>query len=126
MLVLSELRRVRDKDHLRYVAAQPCILCSRSPADAHHIRFAQPRALGAKVSDEFTVPLCRDHHRELHNSGNEIAWCHYMGIDPLPVAKRLWDESHEGSGTDQDGGKHWCTIEPTDDGSCVAFAGASV
>ena len=38
-----------------------------------HARFAQPKAFGAKVSDEFTVPLCRDHHRELHNNGNERA-----------------------------------------------------
>ena len=36
------------------------------PTEAHHIRFAQPRALGRKVSDEYTVPVCRLHHRELH------------------------------------------------------------
>ena len=38
------------------------------------MRFAQPRALGLKVSDEFTVPLCRGHHRQLHQAGNEVAW----------------------------------------------------
>jgi hypothetical protein len=93
-LALSELRRLRDKDHLAYVASQPCIICNRILADAHHVRFAQPKAFGSKVSDEFTVPLCRDHHRELHNNGNERAWWHDMGMDPLAVAKRLWDESH--------------------------------
>jgi hypothetical protein len=93
-LALSEPRRLRDKDHLRYVASQPCIVCNRILAEAHHVRFAQPKALGIKVSDEFTMPLCRDHHRELHNNGNERAWWHDMGIDPLPVAKRLWEESH--------------------------------
>jgi hypothetical protein len=36
-----------------------------------HLRFAQPRGLGQKVSDEFTVPLCREHHRELHRAGKE-------------------------------------------------------
>jgi Rad52/22 family double-strand break repair protein len=92
-LTLSEPRRVRDKDHLRHVASQSCILCNRILADAHHLRFAQPKAFGAKVSDEFTVPLCRDHHRELHSNGNERAWWHDMGVDPLPVAKRLWEES---------------------------------
>ena len=35
-------------------------------SEAHHIRFAQPRALGRKVSDEYMVPVCRLHHRELH------------------------------------------------------------
>ncbi len=93
-LALSEPRRLRDKEHVLYVASQPCIVCNRILADAHHVRFAQPKAFGTKVSDEFTVPLCRDHHRELHNNGDERAWWHDMGVDPLPIAKRLWEESH--------------------------------
>jgi len=32
-------------------------------AQAHHLRFMQPRAMGSKVSDEWTVPLCVTHHR---------------------------------------------------------------
>jgi hypothetical protein len=95
-LALGEPRRLRDKDHLRHVASQPCVLCGTVPADAHHVRFAQPKAFGRKVSDEFTVPLCRTHHRELHHVGNERAWWHDMGIDPLPVARRLWGESRGG------------------------------
>src|SRR5438552_1124230 len=66
--------RIRDKDHRKFVSTQPCLVCGRRPADPHHLRFAQPRALGRKVSDEFTVPLCRLHHRELHNWGDEKAW----------------------------------------------------
>jgi hypothetical protein len=34
--------RLRDKEHRRFVAAQPCVVCGRTPAEAHHIRFAQP------------------------------------------------------------------------------------
>jgi hypothetical protein len=60
-----EPRRVRDKEHVKFVAQRPCLICGRRPADAHHLRFTQPRALGRKVSDEFTVPLCRGHHREV-------------------------------------------------------------
>ena len=63
------------------------------PSDAHHVRFAQPRAMGRKVGDEFTVPLCRSHHRELHQFGNEAAWWHDMGIDPIEIAGQLWNES---------------------------------
>ena len=63
--VPAKTRRLRNKNHLDFVSAQPCLICGRQPCDAHHIRFAQPRALGRKVSDEFTVPLCRIHHREL-------------------------------------------------------------
>ena len=77
--------RHRDQDHLAFVATQPCLICQRAPCDAHHLRFAQPRALGRKVSDEFTVPLCRDHHSALHHQGNEAAWWANVGIAPLPM-----------------------------------------
>jgi hypothetical protein len=71
VLKLPEPRRVRDREHVRSVMGQPCSVCGRVPSDAHHLRFAQKRALGRKVSDEFTVPLCRGHHRELHRHGDE-------------------------------------------------------
>ena len=54
---LPKPTRRRDKEHLRFVSTQPCLACGRLPSDAHHLRFAQRRALGSKVSDEFTVPL---------------------------------------------------------------------
>lgn len=93
-LTIGEPRRIREKAHLRFVASHPCLVCQRQPADPHHLRFAQPRALGMKVSDEFTVPLCREHHRQLHQAGNELAWWHNQNIKPLPIAKSLWDQSH--------------------------------
>src|SRR5271169_567908 len=65
-LSFPEPRRIRDKAHKKFVAQQPCLICGRRPSDAHHLRFTQPRALSRKVSDEFTVPLCRTHHREVH------------------------------------------------------------
>jgi hypothetical protein len=57
------------------------------------LRFAQPRALGRKVSDEFTVPVCRVHHRELHRHGDEAAWWQKIKIDPLPIARWLWQHA---------------------------------
>jgi hypothetical protein len=89
-LALPEQRRVRDRDHVRYVAKQPCLICGRQPSDAHHLRFAQSRALGRKVSDEFTVPLCRGHHRECHRCGDEAAWWSAAGIEPTSAARALW------------------------------------
>jgi ERF superfamily len=74
LLAFPEQRRVRDREHVRYVMRQPCLLCGRHPSDPHHLRFAQCRALGRKVSDEFTVPLCRTHHREAHRCSNEERW----------------------------------------------------
>lgn len=92
--MLRPVRR-RDKDHLRFVASQPCLLCQRRPCDAHHLRFAQPRAMGRKVSDEYTVPLCRTHHRQVHRVGNEAEWWTAIDpdMDPLEVAKGLWEQS---------------------------------
>jgi hypothetical protein len=86
--------RERDREHLRFVASQPCLVCGRIPSDAHHIKFAEPRAMGRKVSDQFTVPICRLHHRELHHRGNELAWWEAHAIDPLPVAATLWARTH--------------------------------
>ena len=94
VLTIAEPKRLRDKGHLRFVASQPCLVCGRQPSDPHHLRFAQPRALGLKVSDEFTVPLCRDHHQQLHQAGNEMAWWHDLDINALKIAKELWEESH--------------------------------
>jgi hypothetical protein len=94
VLVFPEPRRVRDRDHIRHVIKQPCLVCGRRPSDPHHLRFAQSRALGRKVSDEFTVPLCRTHHREIHRSGNEGLWWRNTGIDPLVAARTLWLETH--------------------------------
>ena len=93
-LAIAEPKRLRDKAHLKLVASQPCLVCGRQPSDPHHLRFAQPRAIGLKVSDEFTVPLCRGHHRELHQTGNEKAWWEQRRIRVLEVARGLWEQSH--------------------------------
>jgi hypothetical protein len=92
-LPIAKPKRLRDKAHLKFVASQPCLVCGREPSDPHHLRFAQPRALGLKVSDEFTVPLCRGHHRQLHQAGNELTWWQGLNINALEVAKGLWGET---------------------------------
>lgn len=94
VLVLSEPRRIRDREHVKSVMRHACLVCGRVPCDAHHLRFVQSRALGRKVSDEFTVPLCRGHHRELHRCGDEIAWWTRVGLEPIAVARTLWLKSH--------------------------------
>jgi hypothetical protein len=104
ILAFPEPRRIRDRDHVRHVIKQACLICGRRPSDPHHLRFAQSRALGRKVSDEFTVPLCRAHHREVHRCGDEGLWWGKTGIDPLAAARTLWLETHplptQGAATD--------------------------
>jgi DNA recombination protein Rad52 len=93
VLAIPEPRRIRDPEHLKYVAERPCMICGRQPCEAHHLRHAQPRALGRKSSDSYTVPLCALHHRELHARGDEAAWWQGKGRDPFPVADELWRHS---------------------------------
>jgi ERF superfamily len=90
---LGKTVRLRDKDHRKFLLRQPCLVCGRVPSDPHHLTFTQPRALGRRVSDEFTVPVCRLHHGELHRSGDEAAWWRSFNIDPLPVALKLWQQT---------------------------------
>ena len=98
-LTIAEPRRYRNKEHLRFVAQQACLVCGRKPSDPHHLRFMQPRALGCKVSDEFVTPLCRIHHRAAHRAGDERAWWMQVGIDPVKVARELWAKTRPSDGT---------------------------
>jgi ERF superfamily len=101
VLAVASPRRYRNKEHLRFVAQQACLLCGRKPSDPHHLRFVQPRALGRKSSDEFAVPLCRIHHRAVHSTGDERAWWKGVGIDPITVARKLWKGTRGSGGQDQ-------------------------
>ena len=92
-LTIGHPKRIRCKEHLRFVSSQPCVICGRTPSHAHHVRYAQPRGLGLKVSDEFTVPLCATHHQQLHTTTKEREWWQERNIDPLEIARRLWQET---------------------------------
>lgn len=94
-LMLPKLTRHRSAQHLARVRKEPCLVCGRSPVDAHHLRFVQPRAMAKKVSDEFTVPLCRRHHDLLHRDPDERAWWESVGIDPIAIAQQLWNDSRD-------------------------------
>jgi hypothetical protein len=93
VLAVAAPRRYRNREHLRSVAQQPCLICGRKPSDPHHLRYLQPRALGRKTSDEFAVPLCRVHHRAVHRARDERAWWLTAGIDPIKIARKLWKDT---------------------------------
>ena len=125
VVIIRKPVRERDREHLKFVAAQSCLVCGRTPSDAHHIKFAEQRAMGRKVSDKFTVPICRLHHRELHRRGNERAWWQQQGIEPVAVAAALWKKTHmaeEGAGGSSEvdprenvNGRHFGNSAPTAD-----------
>jgi len=77
---------------LRRARKLPCLICERAPCHAHNVKFAQRPGLTIKVSDEFVVPLCSVHHDELHRSVTERKWWESRGVDPFPIAEKLWQE----------------------------------
>src|SRR5215468_4133745 len=101
ILTVAAPRRYRNREHLRYVAQQACLVCGRKPSDPHHLRYLQPRALGRKASDEFAVPLCRSHHRAVHRASDEQAWWKAAGIDPVKIARQLWRQTRLDDGQER-------------------------
>jgi hypothetical protein len=102
VFLLPHPKRIRDASHLQFVASLPCLVCGRTPSQAHHLKFAQPRALASKPSDEWTVPLCLLHHRALHDVGSEETWWEEHGIDAKSEAQQFWHKTQGGGahGTD--------------------------
>lgn len=85
--------RIRSVAYCFNVKRQACLVCGGIDTDAHHLTFAQPKALGRKVGDQFTVPLCRAHHNELHLDGiPEKTWWALKGISPIEWAVKNWTE----------------------------------
>lgn len=92
-LALPAPKRIRAPEHLKWVVALGCTVCQRMPADAHHLKRVQANALARKPGDQWAVPLCRLHHRALHDAGNETQWWDKQKIDPVELAEKLWAES---------------------------------
>jgi DNA recombination protein Rad52 len=122
VLAISEPKRIRCKEHLRFVASQPCLICGRTPSHAHHVRYAQSRGLALKVSDEFTVPLCAIHHHHLHATGKEREWWQERNIDPLKVASSLWQHSRDRYSASPEMGFGPEQSEPNDKSAAVVIA----
>lgn len=55
----------RCKEYLEYISESPCYVCLKD-AEAHHTDVG---GIGLKGSDFSCIPLCREHHRELHGIG---------------------------------------------------------
>jgi DNA recombination protein Rad52 len=89
-LTIASPKRIRAPEHLKWVATLPCLICQRQPSDAHHLKRVQPNAMGRKTGDQWVVPLCRIHHRALHNAGDETRWWEEKNIKATEIAETLW------------------------------------
>jgi hypothetical protein len=91
-LTIASPKRIRAPEHLKWVATLPCLICQRHPSDAHHLKRVQPNAMGRKPGDQWVVPLCRIHHRALHDAGDETSWWEEKNIDAADIAQKLWSK----------------------------------
>jgi len=87
--------KLRSAKKLMFVRSLYCLICeSDRGIHAHHLRKKRdnyPKAIGSKVSDEFTVPLCWSCHNRLHtpNSSEDRFWdAEFIG-DPYLVAEQI-------------------------------------
>jgi hypothetical protein len=90
----QKIPRIRSKPHMAYVASLPCIVCGWHEVQVHHLTCGrEAKARGLKASDSATLPTCAPCHTALHARGDERAFWHALGIDPIAAAERLWAES---------------------------------
>ncbi|HFK6833492.1 DUF968 domain-containing protein [Citrobacter freundii] len=52
--------------YLAWIKTQPCESCRRPADDPHHLIGHGQGGMGTKAHDLFVIPLCREHHDELH------------------------------------------------------------
>ncbi|WP_045150617.1 DUF968 domain-containing protein [Escherichia coli] len=59
-------RRWVNEKYTHWVKTQPCACCGKPADDPHHLIGHGQGGMGTKSHDIFTLPLCREHHNELH------------------------------------------------------------
>lgn len=59
-------KRTVDKKALQEARKQPCVVCGRSPSDAHHL--TSKGAGGGDIASNL-LPVCRIDHQKIHQMG---------------------------------------------------------
>ena len=71
-MLYGKPKRIEDESLLETIREMPCLICSKSPVDAHHMTS---RGAGGGDTKDNLVPLCRKHHQEYHQIGiSKFAW----------------------------------------------------
>lgn len=93
-----EGKRFKCPEHLNFIAEQMCAVCGHRPVQVHHLlkyRGGTRRGTGKRAGDDKVVPLCPNHHTDLHLAtvrgggasfeakyGLEATADHYWDISP--------------------------------------------
>ena len=59
----------RSKKYLDYIREQTCLICGENQTEAHHTKIFNHGGKSRKPSDYWCIPLCMEHHNEIHNKG---------------------------------------------------------
>ncbi len=70
----------KNHEYLEWIREQPCIVC-QGQSEPHHVRIDGNAGMGIKPDDEFSLPLCRDHHTESHALGRKSFWAKHMRLN---------------------------------------------
>jgi hypothetical protein len=95
-LAIPVTQRTRFDRHLAWVRTLPCCVpgCRATDVQAHHLTCSpDPKARGSKASDRYTLPICADHRRALHERGDERAFWNDLGINAVALAAHPWNTS---------------------------------
>lgn len=102
MPALSRNSRFRSKKHMAKVRSLGCCICQNPVADAHHLRsLGHLHGAAIKNGDDFTIPLCRKHHDELHAFGAEEIFLALHGIDAKLILAKINGGEDELQGKDK-------------------------
>ncbi|HAH8699018.1 TPA: DUF968 domain-containing protein, partial [Escherichia coli] len=74
-------RRWVNEKYTRWVKTQPCACCGKPADDPHHLIGHGQGGMGTKAHDIFTLPLCREHHNELHADPQAFEEKHGSQVD---------------------------------------------
>lgn len=86
-----KVKKIRDKNHLKFIRSLPCIKCFQAPSQAAHIRLNGGAGIGQKPCDSKTIPLCAMHHFQQHQMPEGEFHGNIEKVHEL--AKYLWDNT---------------------------------
>lgn len=90
-LMIPKTQVYRSKAYLKHVGSLGCLICRRQ-AIPHHLLRAPGKGMGCRSGDQWAIPLCDDHHKALHASGDETGWLDMYGIDGPERAQRIFSQ----------------------------------
>lgn len=70
---------VRDRKYLDFLRLLPCYICGCQDGTVvgHHLKCSRSGGMGIKPGDNYAIPLCHRHHREVHDSGELSTFLKY-------------------------------------------------